>query len=65
LALSDDIRLSINHNDNQALKEGIQFKEVYITRGWLSSTSYTESISVLVEDYTGLEPEKEESAEVH
>jgi hypothetical protein len=56
LALSDDIRLSINHNDNQALKEGIQFKEEYNER-LTKFNQLSENISALVEDYTGLEPE--------
>jgi hypothetical protein len=29
LALSDDIWLSIDHNDPQALEEGVQFKRAY------------------------------------
>ena len=29
LALSDDIWLSIDHNDNQALQEGVAFKKEY------------------------------------
>jgi hypothetical protein len=64
LALSDDIWLSIDHNDNQALKEGIAFKEEYNER-LAKSNELLESISKLVEDYTGLEPQKEESAEVN
>ncbi len=64
MALSDDIWLSIDHNDNQALKEGITFKEEYNER-LAKFNELSESISKLVKDYTGLEPKKEESAEVN
>ena len=36
LALSDDIWLSIDHNDSEALEEGVQFKRAYNEKmaGW-------------------------------
>jgi len=63
LALSDDIWLSIDHNDNHALEQGIQFKTEYNEK-LAEFNKLSEQIEELVRDFTGLSQQKEESAEV-
>ncbi len=53
LALSDDIWLSIDHNDTQALEEGIQFKRAYNEKAIAFDRVATE-ISALVQQYTSV-----------
>lgn len=62
LALSDDIWLSIDHNDNQALEEGIQFKTEYNEK-LAEFHRLSDEIEALVRNFTGLS-QQEESAEV-
>ncbi|GMV65727.1 MAG: hypothetical protein AMXMBFR75_15250 [Candidatus Hinthialibacteria bacterium] len=57
LSLSDDIWLSIDHNDQEALNEGVAFKKRYnekmIAFGKLAS-----AISSLVQEYTNIQIEE-------
>lgn len=62
LALSDDIWLSIDHNDNEALEEGIQFKTEYNER-LTEFNKLSKEIESLVRNYTGL-TNNEEIAEI-
>ena len=63
LALSDDIWLGIDHNDADALKEGVQFKLAYNEK--LDSFSRSaEELSGLIQHFTSVPlnaPEQEES----
>lgn len=63
LALSDDIWLSIDHNDNEALQESIKFKEEY-NKKLAAFHRLSDEIEELVRNFTGLSREAEESAEV-
>lgn len=60
LALSDDIWLSIDHNDTKVMEEGVKFKSEYndqLTKfGKLS-----DSLSKLIQDFTDSTPEHEEA----
>ena len=60
LALSDDIWLSIDHNDTESMKEGVKFKSTYNLQlaefGRLS-----DQISNLVQEFTGAGPTHEEA----
>jgi hypothetical protein len=51
LALSDDIWLSIDHNDTQALEEGVQFKRAYNEKMAAFDTVAAE-LSGLIQQYT-------------
>lgn len=65
LALSDDIWLSIDHNDPDSLKEGVTFKEEYNQR-MIAFDRLAKEISELVQQYTQVridEPEPESSTE--
>lgn len=53
LALSDDIWLSIDHNDPQALEEGVQFKRAYNEKAIAFDRAATE-LSALVQQYTSV-----------
>ena len=53
LALSDDIWLSIDHNDNTALKQGVQFKEKYNTV-FNQFDKLAQELSVLVQQFTNI-----------
>ncbi len=59
LALSDDIWLSIDHNDPQALEEGVQFKRTYNekTRGF---DQLAAELSAMIQQYTSVRLESEE-----
>jgi len=59
LALSDDIWLSIDHNDQKALEEGVQFKRTYNekTRGFDQLAS---ELSAMIQQYTSVRLESEE-----
>lgn len=61
LALSDDIWLSIDHNDPEALQEGVEFKKAYNER-MIGFDRLAGEISELVQRYTAVridEPEEE------
>ncbi len=61
LALSDDIWLSIDHNDPEALQEGVEFKQAYNER-MIGFDRLSSEISELVQQYTAVridEPEEE------
>ena len=59
LALSDDIWLSIDHNDPEALEEGVQFKRTYNekTRGF---DQLAAELSAMIQQYTSVRLESEE-----
>jgi hypothetical protein len=62
LALSDDIWLSIDHNDADALKEGVQFKLAYNQR-LDSFTQSAEELSGLIQKFTSVPLNAPEPAE--
>lgn len=51
LALSDDIWLSIDHNDDQALEDGVEFKRAYNSKV-AAFDSVASELSELVQQYT-------------
>lgn len=53
LALSDDIWLGIDHNDNEALQQGIQFKKAYNTK-YKEFDRLAQDLSVLVQQFTDI-----------
>lgn len=53
LALSDDVWLSIDHNDNDALQQGIQFKKAYNTK-FKEFDKLAQDLSVLVQQFTNI-----------
>jgi hypothetical protein len=59
LGLSDDIWLSIQHNDPQALEEGVQFKRAYNEKMDAFNRLATE-LSVLIQQFTSVRLEGEE-----
>jgi len=59
LALSDDIWLSIDHNDPDALEEGVAFKRTYNEKLAAFDSLATE-LSVLVQQFTSVNLEAEE-----
>jgi len=61
LALSDDIWLSIDHNDLKALEEGVQFKRIYNekARGFDELAS---ELSAVIQQYTSVRLESEEQS---
>ena len=61
LALADDIWLSIDHNDNEALQEGVSFKAEYNEKV-AAFDQLSSEISKLVEGYMGLDLEVETEA---
>lgn len=60
LALSDDIWLSIDHNDPDSLKEGVAFKEEYNSR-MTAFDRLSKEISELVQQYTQVQLEAPEA----
>jgi hypothetical protein len=58
LALSDDIWLSIDHNDPDALREGVEFKQEYNDKMIAFDRLATE-ISQLVQQFTNVQVEEE------
>lgn len=58
LALSDDIWLSIDHNDQQALEEGFEFKRAYNEK-LNAFDQIAEEISSLIQQFTEVELEPE------
>jgi len=61
LALSDDIWLSIDHNDSEALEEGVQFKRAYNEKMSAFDTLASE-LSTMVQQYTSVRLESEEQS---
>lgn len=58
LALSDDIWLSIDHNDNDAMQQGIEFKREY--NGKMEAFGHiAEEISVMVQQFTNIRSTEE------
>lgn len=53
LALSDDIWLSIDHNDNDAMEEGVRFKQQYNDR-MDAFARVAEELSVMVQQFTNI-----------
>ncbi len=53
LALSDDIWLSIDHNDNDALVEGVQFKQAYNEK-MTAFDKLASELSAMVQQYTSV-----------
>jgi hypothetical protein len=59
LALSDDIWLSIDHNDPQALDTGVEFKRAYNAKAAAFDVVASE-LSVLIQNYTSVSLEEAE-----
>jgi hypothetical protein len=59
LALSDDIWLSIDHNDPQALEEGVEFKRSYNAKA-AAFDQVASELSALVQQYTAVRLEAAE-----
>ena len=53
LAVSDDIWLSIDHNDNDAMQEGVRFKQEYNEK-MDAFARVAEELSVLVQQFTNI-----------
>lgn len=64
LALSDDIWLSINHNDNKVLGNTIEFKTLYNDKV-AEFNRLSEDISLIVRDYIGLNKKNEIAIEIN
>lgn len=60
LALSDDIWLSIDHNDSDALDEGVQFKRAYNEK-MASFDALASELSAMVQQFTSVRLESEEA----
>src|SRR5574344_695912 len=61
LSLSDDIWISIDHNDTERMKEGVQFKEEFNTL-FEQFEQTSQSLSTLIRQFTGVketDPEKQ------
>lgn len=58
-ALSDDIWLSIDHNDPQALEAGVEFKRQYNAKA-IAFDHVASDLSTLVQQYTSVRLEAEE-----
>ena len=63
LALSDDIWLSIDHNDHDALEEGVAFKRTYNEK-LASFDSVAAELSALVQQFTQIQLEAAEESGV-
>ena len=61
LALSDDIWLSINHNDPDALESGVEFKRAYNAKAAAFDVAASE-LSALVQQYTSVRLEEAEQS---
>lgn len=59
LGLSDDIWLSIDHNDPAALEAGVEFKRAYNTKA-AAFDALASELSALVQQYTGARLEQAE-----
>jgi hypothetical protein len=59
LALSDDIWQAIDHNDPQALEEGVEFKRAYNAKA-AAFDEVASEISALVQQYTSVRLEADE-----
>lgn len=58
LALSDDIWLSIDHNDTQAMREGVEFKEQYNAK-LTDFDRVAGELSALVQQFTKVQVEED------
>lgn len=63
LALSDDIWLSIDHNDAQSLEEGVEFKRAYNAKA-VAFNQVASELSSLVQQYTSVRLEEDEQTGV-
>lgn len=61
LALSDDIWMSIDHNDDQALEEGVEFKRAYNAK-LAAFDALSSELSSLVQQFTRVDLAKEEES---
>ena len=61
LALSDDIWLSIDHNDSDGLEEGVQFKRAYNEKMTAFDTLASE-LSAMVQQFTAVRLESDEQS---
>jgi hypothetical protein len=61
LALSDDIWLSIDHNDCEALEEGVQFKRTYNEK-MAAFDQLASGLSAMIQQYTSVHLEAEEQS---
>src|SRR5437762_2023524 len=61
LALSDDIWLSIDHNDQQALEAGVEFKRAYNAKAAAFDVIATD-LSTLIQQYTRVRLEQAEKS---
>ncbi|NLE39045.1 MAG: hypothetical protein GX621_13565 [Pirellulaceae bacterium] len=61
LALSDDIWLSIDHNDSESLDEGVQFKRLYNEKMAAFDTLASE-LSTMVQQFTSVRLESAEQS---
>jgi hypothetical protein len=62
LALSDDIWLSIEHNDSQALQRGVEFKAAY-NECMTAFTSDADTLSELIQKFTDVAIDPDEEVE--
>jgi len=58
LSLSDDIWLSIDHNDPESLEEGVAFKKAYNEK-FIAFDRLAEELSILVQQHTQIKVEGE------
>jgi len=63
LALSDDIWLNIDHNDNDALEEGVQFKKAYNNK-MSAFDALASELSVMVQRFTSIRLDEQEQSGV-
>lgn len=61
LALSDDIWLSIDHNDSDALEEGVEFKRQYNTK-LTAFDALSSELSLLVQKFTKVDLAEEKES---
>jgi len=61
LALSDDIWLSIDHNDPDSLEEGVQFKRQYNEK-MAAFDRLSSELSAIVQQFTSVNLESEEQS---
>ena len=61
LALSDDIWLSIDHNDSEGLEEGVQFKRAYNEK-MAAFDSLASELSSMVQQFTAVRLESHEQS---
>lgn len=62
LALSDDIWLSIEHNDSQALQQGVEFKASY-NECMTAFTTDADRLSAVIQNFTAVAVDPDEDTE--